>query len=107
MDPSNFYPDPGGKKLNYRIPNFSSLLEKFAKLYVSKVPIPLRGSTNNLTLAKTSRPHCTFENSCPHPPSLSRGHYFDVFPQMAADEKKKEQAGQPRKPISMSISKRW
>ena len=31
----------------------------------------------------------------------------EIEAKMAADEKKEKMAGQPRKPISMSISKRW
>ena len=31
----------------------------------------------------------------------------EIEAKMAADAKKEEKAGQPRKPISMSISKRW
>ena len=31
----------------------------------------------------------------------------EIEAKMASEVKKKEQAGQPRKPISMSINKRW
>ena len=31
----------------------------------------------------------------------------EIEAKMASDEKKEKMAGQPRKPISMSISKRW